>query len=95
MAVQKVDADEEFLDHFWMSDEAHFHLNGYVNSQNCCVWATENPKVCVQSALYSQKTTVWCAISRSGIIGPFFFHETINQQNYREMIVNQFIPELQ
>jgi hypothetical protein len=25
-----------------MSDEAHFHLNGFVNKQNCPFWATKN-----------------------------------------------------
>ena len=25
-----------------MSDEAHFHLNGAVNKQNCRYWAAEN-----------------------------------------------------
>ncbi|KAK7086640.1 hypothetical protein SK128_008212, partial [Halocaridina rubra] len=27
-----------------MSDEAHFHLNGMVNQQNCRYWALENPR---------------------------------------------------
>ena len=25
------------------SDEAQFHLGGYVNKQNCRIWGTENP----------------------------------------------------
>ena len=24
-------------------DEAHFHLNGFVNAQNCRIWGSENP----------------------------------------------------
>jgi hypothetical protein len=26
-----------------ISDEAHFHLSGFVNKQNCCIWASEQP----------------------------------------------------
>lgn len=28
----------------FMSDEAHFHHDGYVNVQNCRYWASENPQ---------------------------------------------------
>ncbi|GBM10353.1 hypothetical protein AVEN_131085-1 [Araneus ventricosus] len=27
------------------SDEAHFYLNGTVNTQNCRIWAKENPRM--------------------------------------------------
>ena len=37
---EKTDADPEFLNHVWFSDEAHFYLNGAVNTQNCRVWAS-------------------------------------------------------
>ena len=30
--------DETFLSHLIMSDEAHFHIDGYVNKQNCLFW---------------------------------------------------------
>ena len=35
--------DNEFLDKLWMSDEAHFHVTGYVNKQNYRYWADSNP----------------------------------------------------
>ena len=28
---------------FW-TDRALFHLTGYVNTRNCRIWATENPR---------------------------------------------------
>jgi hypothetical protein len=34
--------DDELLDMTWYSDEAWFHLSGYVISQNKRIWATEN-----------------------------------------------------
>ena len=38
-----------------MSDEAHFHLNGAVNKQNCRYWAAENPREIHQKPLHSPK----------------------------------------
>ena len=58
-----------------MTDEAHLQLDGYANKQNCRYWASENPLNLHEQPLHSQKVTVWCAISTSGIIGPYFFEE--------------------
>ncbi|KYN30724.1 hypothetical protein ALC56_14968 [Trachymyrmex septentrionalis] len=38
---QQMDAD--FSSKIILSDEAHFHLDGFVNRQNCRFWGTENP----------------------------------------------------
>ena len=56
-----------------MSDEAHFHLGGYVNKQNCCIWGSENPKTIIEKTLYLQHVNVWCNLWAGGIIGPYFF----------------------
>ncbi|GFY24278.1 putative transposable element [Trichonephila clavipes] len=82
------------------SDEAHFWLNGYVNKQNCHIWSEANPQVYVETPLYPEKLTVWCALWAGGIIGPYFFKNdeghnvTVNGDRYRAMITNFFIPEL-
>ncbi|GFV54633.1 putative DD41D transposase [Trichonephila clavipes] len=82
------------------SHEAHFWLNGYVNKQNCRIWSEANPQVCVETPLYPEKLTVWCALWAGGIIGPYFFKNdeghnvTLNGDRYRAMITNFFIPEL-
>lgn len=54
------------------SDEAHFHLNGFVNKQNFRFWSAEQPSLKHQKPLHCQKVTVWAAISARGLIGPFF-----------------------
>jgi len=56
-----------------MSDEAYFHLDGYVNKQNCRFWAAENPRELHQRPLHTAKVSVWCGISKVGIVGPYFF----------------------
>jgi hypothetical protein len=64
---------------FMTSDEAHFHLDGYVNKQNCRYWAHGNSIQFHQQPIYSEKVTVWCALSKFGIIGPYFFENERDQ----------------
>lgn len=83
-----------------MSDEAHFHLNGSVNKQNSRYWAMNNPQQLHQKPLHSPRVTVWCAVSKFGVIGPYFFEEhgatvTVTSDRYINMITNFFLPELQ
>jgi len=42
------------------SDEAHFHLSGYVNKQNCQIWGSENPRASMEKQMRPQRVTVWC-----------------------------------
>ncbi|GFY14012.1 putative DD41D transposase [Trichonephila clavipes] len=90
----------DFHKRILFSDEAHFWLNGYVNTQNCRIWSETNPQVYVETPLHPEKLTVWCALWAGGIIGPYFIKNdeshnvTVNGDRYRAMITNFFIPEL-
>ena len=83
-----------------MFNEAHFHLNDYVNKQNCRFWASENPKEIHERPLHAAKVTVWCGIMSSLIIEPYFFEEvngdavTVNGNRYRQMIQEYLLPEI-
>lgn len=95
-----INQDEGIINHLWMSDEAHFHLSGYVNKQNFRYWSNVNPRQMHQEPLHSTKVTVWCAMSSSGIVGPYFFEDargnavTITSQRYADMLENFFAPHL-
>ncbi|XP_026684994.1 uncharacterized protein LOC113470619 [Diaphorina citri] len=52
----------------FMSDEAHFHLNGEVNKPNCRYWAQNNPSELHQQPLHSEKVTAWAAV-KTAVIG--------------------------
>lgn len=54
-----------------MSDEAHFHLNGMGNRQNCPYWKIRDSYKKDRCTL--QKWRFWCAVWQTCIIGPFFF----------------------
>lgn len=98
--IEIVENDDDFWRRIIMSDEAHFSLNGTVNKQNCRFYATENPQLIDEQPLHDQKVTVWCGICADLIIGPFFFEDdrgrtvTVNNDNYRAMIVDFFMPTL-
>lgn len=83
------------------SDEANFWLNGYVNKQNCRIWADEQPQAIQELPMHPEKLNVWCGLWAGGIIGPFFFkneaNETVttNGPRYREMISNFLIPKIE
>jgi hypothetical protein len=84
----------------FMSDEAYFHLNGYVNSQNFRYWSPLNLQQLHEEPLHSPKITVWCAIGVMQITGPYFFEDngqttTVNSERYIEKLIRFFFPELQ
>lgn len=89
------------VDNIFFSDEAHFHLDGYVNRQNCRFWGESNPMMLHQRPLHSPKVTVWVAMSANCIIGPYFLEDyrgravTVNSPRYIDMIRNCFAPRLQ
>lgn len=71
------------------SDESTFTTNGVVNSQNARYWSMENPNYRVNCRRqYHKKVNVWCAVSYTGIIGPYFFERNMNQYSYLEMLEN-------
>lgn len=85
---------------FW-SDEAYFHLNGSVNKQNCRYWSPkgQNPRLKHQQPLHSPTVTVWCALSRCAVIGPYFFFKWSRlvaskrrMSLYRRMLNEYFLP---
>jgi hypothetical protein len=55
------------------SDEAWFHLQGYINTQNDHYWSTQNPHITHEVPLDPVKVGVWCAASARRIVGPVFF----------------------
>ena len=71
----KMSQNSNWIKNVWFSDEAHFYLECGMNSQNYRIWATTKPDSVNQRPLYSTKCTAWCAISATGIIGPFWFED--------------------
>ena len=80
----KMEEDEDWIDNVWFSDEAHFHLDGHVNSKNCVFWGTQPPQEVLQRPLHSSKVTAWCAMNSKTIIGPYWFEGCGRKDSYSE-----------
>jgi len=89
--------DEHFYRKIIFSDEAHFHLGGYVNKQNCRIWGSENPHVIMEKPMHPQLF----GMIFGGIIGPFFFENeqgaavTVNGERYRAMLNEFLLPKFE
>lgn len=96
-----VDTNEIFFGKIIMTDEAHFDLSGFVNSQNCRFWGTENPRILHERPLHPLRVTVWCGICAEKVIGPYFFEDTtgnavtVTGERYRSMIQEFLVPEVE
>ena len=92
--------DAGFSSKIILSDEAHFHLDGFVNRQNCYVWGSKNSRVINEKQMHPQRVTVWREFWTGGIIGPYFFENdarqaaTVNGARYRDTITQFFLPKL-
>ena len=96
----KIEEYPDFLDDVWFSNEAHFWLCGHVNNNNCVYWGTEVPHKDRQRPLHSMKCTAWVAISKHGIIGPFWFENAdeeaiaVTEESYID-VLNKFWTALE
>ena len=60
--LQLINQNQEPVNNSLMSDEAHFHLSGFVNKQNFHYWSATNSIELHERPLHSSKVTVCCAI---------------------------------
>lgn len=93
-------ADADFHKKIIFSDEAHFHLSGFVNKQNCRIWGLDNPQEMQEQQMHPLRVTVWCGFWSGGVIGPYFFEDdegnavTVTGERYRRMITEFLWPQL-
>ena len=81
---------------YFFSDESAFYIFGVVNEHNCRTWAATIRFTTIEAAMNSPKVNVWCAMSNKQIIGSDFFEdETINRQNYLQILKNDLCPIMQ
>jgi hypothetical protein len=61
-----MEEDENLLSHVVFSDEAIFHIPGYVIRHNVRIWGTENPNVTAEHAWDSPEVTVNSLFEHAG-----------------------------
>ena len=81
------------------SDESHVYLRSVPNKQNNREWLPEKPQASNAVPLHSPKVTVWCGITSSRVLGPYFFEDdtgsavTVTKERYVEMLEHFFIED--
>ena len=72
-------------------------LFGNVNLKNCVHWVDNNPHRVLTSPLHDEKVTMWCGISSTFILSPYFFEEvtdgnlqtcTVTSAYYEDMLTH-------
>lgn len=92
--VQRFHQDSSLMDKIVWSDESQFCLNGQVNRHNCTYWAKQNPHVRFEVATDPRGVMVWCGITSSRLIGPYFFDGPVNGAAYLQMLEEYVWPQM-
>ncbi|GFX92584.1 uncharacterized protein TNCV_2520431 [Trichonephila clavipes] len=86
------------------SNEAHFYLSGTINTQNCRIWAKENPRTHKEIPIRSPKVPVWCGFKATFNLGLFFFEIisergsvtcSVKRRRYHDMLKTFAVLQLQ
>lgn len=91
--IEIITREPHALDEIVWTDEAKFCLNGTVNRHNSVYWAEGNQQRVKTLGMNQHGITVWAGISVSGIVGPYFFEDSVNGQNYLEML-RHVVPQI-
>ena len=70
------------------SDEAHFHLNGDVNKQNCRYWEQVTPRELHQKPLHSQKNQLVKKLKKSGFINIYIYF--LKMSVHGQTVISEF-----
>jgi hypothetical protein len=65
-------------------------LNGAINRHNCTYWALDSPHVTEQRHVNLPGITVWCALTSEGLLGPFFFDDTLTGATYPKLTTGSY-----
>lgn len=88
--------DPNYVRRICFTDEATFHLCGYVNRHNLRFWCEENPYEYREEHTQTPlKVNVWAGIFGTKIIGPFFIEGNLNRFKYLDLLENHAIPAIE
>ena len=51
------------------------YMATYINTKNCVHWGETNPHAVAPVPIFDAKWTVWCGVTATFVLGPFFFDE--------------------
>lgn len=81
--MDKWGEDENFFDFVLFTDESTFHNDGFVNRHNFHYYSDVNPNILrTVDRQHRWSVNVWGGIVGNDVIGPYFFDENLNGQNF-------------
>ena len=98
--INRGKADAGFSSEIIVSDEARFHLDGFVDGRNCRVRGSERPRVIGERQTHPQRVAVRRGFWAAGIVGPYSFGNeagraaTVHGARYRGATTRFFPPKL-
>ena len=98
--AKKIEDKSWKLQNIHWSDEANFHLSGHINKQNMRFWGLSKPDPIAEKPLSTEKLVVWCAITPTIVIGPYFYEDdsgatvTVNAERYLYMLKRYYLPNI-
>ena len=102
--LARMKVDDMWPENILWTNEAHFTLEGAVNTQNHRIWGTTKQLLVHQRPLYSAYVTVWYEFSSTFILDPFFFEMitprgpvrcTVTSTSYENIFMQRVIPALE
>lgn len=80
--LAQIAADPGHLQFLMFSVEAIFHLDGQVNEHDFWYWSKKNPIGTRRKVFIHQRLQYGAGFGREGIIGPFFFENSVTVKSY-------------
>ena len=90
-----LDDKPDALEDIMMTDESIFTLDNTISPQNKRHWSKTRPSRVQQQPLQPSRVHVWCEMTQSFVVGPYFFDESVTSESYIEMLETFLYPELQ
>ena len=96
--IQKIENNPGLLNLIFFRDEAHCHWSWHIKKHNIRYWSQAHSHEHTYQPLSHEKVTVWSAIGRNGIIGPYFFEDergnrvTVDTDRYIALMRIKLIP---
>ena len=90
--LQRLGEAPGLLDRIIWSDEAIFHVGGFVNRHNSHYWGPCSPGATVERLQSRPKVTVWCGMTSTSLVGPYLLEDTMNSSRYLCMLEDYVMP---
>ena len=94
LMLDKFQTEPNFVHKILWTVESIFRLNGTANKHNCVYWCEENPHIRFDLKHTPQGLHVWCGMTSTMLIGPYFFEGNVTGITYLELLRNFMWPQV-